>query len=64
MGRWTMADVIKRVSLHLTPALVGFRMPVYFDVEALTRELVQHGVKSEQVQIRKAGPQIFIVLKI
>jgi len=64
MGKWTMADVIKRVSLHLTPALVGLRMPVYFDVESLTEELMQNGVKSEQVQIRKAGPQIFIILRI
>ena len=59
-----MADVIKRLSLFLTPALVGIRMPVYFDVEVLTKELMQLGVKSEPVQIRKAGPQIFIILKI
>ena len=59
-----MADVIQQVSLYLTPTLVGIRMPVYFDVEALTKELMKHGVKSETVQIRKAGPQIFIILKI
>lgn len=61
MGKWSMVDVIERIAKYLSPTIIGFRMPVSYNVTALVDSLIGRQVKHEVLETKKAGPQLFIV---
>jgi predicted RNA methylase len=64
MGEWTMSEVVKRISTHLSPTVIGFRMPTEYDSDGLVREVNKTGTHCEVIDVRKVGPQLFIILSV
>jgi predicted RNA methylase len=64
MGEWTMSEVVKRISTHLSPTVIGFRMPTEYDAEGMIREVDKTGTFCDVIEIRKVGPQLFIILSV
>lgn len=64
MGQWDMIQVMKRISNHLSPTVVGIRMPVFFETKEFLHQLKDSDISVHGVDVKKAGPQIFIILSI
>jgi 16S rRNA G966 N2-methylase RsmD len=64
MGKWTMTEVIKQISDFLSPTITGIRMPVTFEVEKFYEALRDANVTFTSLQVKKAGPQLFIILSL
>jgi 16S rRNA G966 N2-methylase RsmD len=58
MGQWTLEEVLQQLAKHLSPGMVGVRLPVNFDLECFLGGLT--GI--DMVQVRKLGPQLLVVL--
>ncbi len=64
MGEWSMIEVIKRISDHLCPCVTGLRMPVSFNYTVFFQSLKDFGVAFDILEVKKAGPQLFVMLKL
>ncbi len=64
MGKWTMIQVMDRITKHFSPTVVGLRMPVNFKSDEFFQHLEEAGVVLQSVEIKKAGPQLFIILSV
>jgi hypothetical protein len=64
MGEWTMSQVVKRISTHLSPTVIGFRMPTDYDVKGLICEVNKTVTNCNVIDVRKVGPQLFIILSV
>lgn len=53
---------MKAVSCHLSPTLVGIRLPVSFRKGEFFESLKDAGVVIHRTEVRKVGPQLFIIL--
>ncbi|KAL7494965.1 hypothetical protein ACHAWT_003515 [Skeletonema menzelii] len=62
MGQWNLVEVVKAVSCHLYPTLVGIRLPVSFRKGEFFESLKDAGVVIHRTEVRKVGPQLFIIL--
>ena len=62
MGDWNLVEVVKAISCHLSPTLIGIRLPVSFQSESFFESLKDAGVVIHRKEVRKAGPQLFVVL--
>jgi hypothetical protein len=63
MGKWSLEDVLERISIHLRPCVVGLRMPVTFVVDDLLPTLREdRGMVLETLSVRKLSVQLFVVL--
>ena len=60
-----MVDVIEKISQYLSPTIIGFRMPLSYDYKTLLDSLrtsSERQIQFEKLEIKKAGPQLFIVI--
>jgi len=64
MGPWTMIEVVVRIAKHMSPTVIGFRMPIGFDSDTFLRAIKDAGTPCNAVDVRKAGPQLFIILSV
>ena len=64
MGQWSMLQVVSRVSEYLTPTIIGLRMPLSYDVETFFQSLISANVTFNKLEVKKAGPQLFMVLSV
>jgi hypothetical protein len=65
MGPWALDEVICKVALHLAPTIIGVRVPVNFEVRSFLGNLVRdHALNFNTLNIRKLGPQLFVVLEV
>jgi len=64
MGSWSMDKVLKRIAEYLSPTIVGLRMPVTFDVDMFNESLKNVHIDFKVLEVKKAGPQLFITLLI
>ncbi|KAL9186743.1 hypothetical protein ACHAXT_010463 [Thalassiosira profunda] len=62
MGRWSMVEVVTRVAEHLSPSVVGLRMPVDFDAGEFLGQMDAGGVAMRAVEVKRVGPQLFLIL--
>jgi predicted RNA methylase len=62
MGAWTLEQVLEHVSVHLSPCLVGLRLPVTLVVEMFLENLRKRGLVFETNLIRKLNVQMFVVI--
>ena len=62
MGRWSMVEVVTRVAEHLSPSVVGLRMPVDFGAGEYLGRLDAAGVAMRAVEVKRMGPQLFLIL--
>jgi predicted RNA methylase len=62
MGAWTLEQVLEHVSVHLSPCLVGLRLPVTLVVEMFLENLRKRGLVFETNLIRKLNVQLFVVI--
>lgn len=64
MGQWDMVQVMKIISHHLSPTVVGLRMPVCFRKGDFYKSLKDAGVVINNTEVKKVGPQLFIILSV
>jgi len=64
MGQWSLLQVIERISKHLSPTIIGLRLPTSFQSLEFFRSLRNAGVIFDIIDERKAGPQLFIILSV
>ena len=62
LGPWALEEVVERVAQHLSPTIVGLRLPVNFVVRDFVDVLRERGLSFETLNIRKLGPQLFVIL--
>ena len=62
MGQWTMPQVMERIAAHLSPTIVGFRMPLSYNSDTFLNSLEELGIEYSLLEMRKAGPQLFLIL--
>ena len=53
-----------RIAHYFSPTVVGLRMPVNFKSDEFFQHLEEAGVVLQSVEIKKAGPQLFIILSV
>ena len=62
MGKWELEEVVEAVARFLNPVVVGMRLPVAFDIDALEETLRRKGLCFEiSTSTSKLGPQLFVV---
>ena len=59
-----MVEVIEKISKCLSPTIIGFRMPLSYDYEKLSESLSEIQIQFERLEVKKAGPQLFIVIAV
>lgn len=64
LGPWALEDVVQKVAQHLSPTLVGLRLPVNFVVSDFEVVLHERKVLFDIVNVRKLGPQLFVILAL
>ena len=64
MGQWNLIEVVKAISCHLSPTVVGVRLPVLFNRGDFFESLKDTGVMIHQSKVKKVGPQLFIILHL
>ena len=64
MGQWNLIEVVKAISCHLSPTVVGIRLPVLFNGGDFFESLKDTGVMIHQSKVKKVGPQLFIILHL
>lgn len=64
MGQWNLIEVVKAISCHLSPTVVGIRLPVLFNSGDFMESLKDAGVMIHQSKVKKVGPQLFIILHL
>ncbi len=64
MGQWNLIEVVKAISCHLSPTVVGIRLPVLFNGGDFFESLKDTGVMIHQSKLKKVGPQLFIILHL
>ena len=64
LGPWALEDVVHRVAQHLSPTLVGLRLPVNFVVSEFEFVLRERKLLFDIVNVRKLGPQLFLILAL
>jgi 16S rRNA G966 N2-methylase RsmD len=62
MGQWTLDHVLKIVAYRLSPTIVGLRLPINFVVSVLESTLRELELNFSVWNIRKLGPQLFVIL--
>jgi hypothetical protein len=62
MGPWALEEVLERVAHHLSPAVVGLRLPVNFPAHDFLETLRLRNLSFEMITIRKIGPQLIAIL--
>jgi hypothetical protein len=65
MGKWSLEDIVEQISLHLTPCVLGIRLPLQFAVDDLLRSMRDdRGLFFDTLSIKKLSVQLFVVLAI
>lgn len=64
MGQYSMIQIVKKISDYLSPTVIGIRMPVLFNNEEFFKLLEDDGVFVHASEVRKAGPQLFIIFSV
>jgi hypothetical protein len=65
MGPWTMTEVVVRIAKYMSPTIIGFRMPIGFDLILIPFYVIEDaGTPYNAVDVRKVGPQLFIILSV
>jgi hypothetical protein len=64
MGQWNLIEVVKAISCHLSPTVVGIRLPVLFNSGEFMESLKDTGVMIHQSKVKKVGPQLFIIFHL
>lgn len=62
MGPWALEEVVEKVAHHLSPAVVGLRLPVNFPAHVFLETLRLRKLSFETITVRKVGPQIIAIL--
>jgi hypothetical protein len=62
MGPWPLEEVVEKVAHHLSPAVVGLRLPVNFPAQDFLEALRLRNLSFETITIRKIGPQLIAIL--
>jgi 16S rRNA G966 N2-methylase RsmD/nitroreductase len=62
LGRWALEEVVEAVAHHLSPAVVGLRLPVNFPAHDFLETLRLRDLSFETTTIRKVGPQLIAIL--
>ena len=62
MGEWSLEHVVQRVVQYFAPTLVGLRLPINFVVRDFEASLHERNLSFDTVNIRKLGPQLFVIL--
>jgi 16S rRNA G966 N2-methylase RsmD len=62
MGTWALEEVVEAVAHHLSPAVVGLRLPVNFPAHDYLETLRLRNLSFETITIRKIGPQLIAIL--
>ena len=64
LGPWSLEDVVQKIAVHLSPTLVGLRLPVNFVVDEFKMLLQKRDLLFDIVNVRKLGPQLFVILAL
>lgn len=59
-----MIQTLKRIADHLSPTVIGLRMPVTFDAINVLELLEATKLSFTSVEVKKSGPQLFIILSV
>ena len=63
MGKWTLEDILEKVSLHLKPCIVGLRLPITLIVDDFLDNLRQNRrLVFDKLFARKLSVQVFVVI--